>query len=228
MSLFDDIKSFASKMKQELATRATQVPDRVLQQIAAKFPGLKSELLKDGQIPIPAIYIESELTRQAAAIEEIEHIRLQCEPGHFLVTLDTKKGPLRHKVNLRLVPEELALTRQRKVATFLCKRELDVEGRNLLGRVSRWLAEATLISALQSKTVEQRVSEASAGAVELAWPRVTVHLDRIERLRPVLEFNVLGFSLTDVLALGPLRVEKDYAYLRVDVAGPRTDDKTRP
>lgn len=223
MSLLSNIKALAAKIKQELAGHAAKVPDLVLEQIARQFPGLNTERLKDGQIPIPAIYLESELVRRTASVKEIESIRLECEPGYFVITLDTKKGPFAHKVRVRLVPEEFALTRDKRVATFLCERDLGIEGRNLLGRVSNWVTQGVIISALQSKTLEQRVSEASQGAVELAWPRIIVHLDRIDRLKPVLEFNVLGLGLTDVLRFGPLRVDKDYAYLRVDMAMRRQD-----
>lgn len=219
MSFLDDIKAFGTKVTKQLAEQAAKVPELVFEQMARQFPGLKPRMLLDRQIPIPAIYLESELARRAARVPEIQAIRLECEPGHFIITIDTKKGPFQHKVRLRLAPEEFALTRDRRIATFLCQREMDVEGRNLLGRVSSWVAQGVLISALESKTLEQRVSEASEGAVELSWPRITVYLDRIDRIKPVLQFNVMGFSLTDVLALGPLRVDKGFAYLKVDLVG---------
>ncbi len=95
---------------------------------------------------------------------------------------------------------------------------VQIEGRNLFGRASAWLAEAAVLRAIQSQTVAQKVSEASEGAVELDWPRIQVHLDRIERLGTILEYNVLGYTLLDVLAFGPLRVEQYYAYLKVDLA----------
>lgn len=225
MASFDELKSLARQLKDELARRVAQVPEQVLQQLAQRFPGLQPNLLKQQWMPLPGRYLEEELRKRAATVRNIESLSLQCVPGHFLLTIDTKTGPLRHKTTLQLVPREFALDREKKTAVLVANPDIQIEGRNTLGRISSWLAEAAVLRAVQSESVAQRVGEASEGAVDLDWPRIAIHLDRIDRLKPVLEFRVLGYSLVDILAFGPLRVEQDYAYLRVDLAGRKGADQ---
>ena len=218
MASLDELKVLALKLKDELARRAADLPDVAVQQLVQHFPGLSPDLLKQQWIPIPGRYLEEELRKRAAGVKAIEGLSLQCVPGHFLLTIDTKTGPASHQTTLELAPREFALDRLRRAAVLVANPAVQIEGRNTFGRVSAWLAEAAVLRAIQSESVAQKVSEASEGAVELDWPRIIVHLDRIERLRQALEFNVLGYGLVDILAFGPLRVEKDYAYLKVDLA----------
>jgi hypothetical protein len=218
MTSFDDLKALAQKIKDELACRAADVPEIVLQQLVQHFPGISPDLLRQQWIPIPAKYLEEELRKRAANVKNIEGIWLQCMPGHFLLTIDTKAGPLAHKTTLELIPREFALDRQRRSILLVANPDVKVEGRNAFGWASAWLAEATVARAIQSESVAKKVAEASEGAVEMDWPRIVVHPDRIERLKAILDYNVLGYTLLDVLTFGPLRVEQDYAYLKVDLA----------
>ncbi len=227
MASFDDLKSLAMKLKDELARRAADVPDLVLQQLVQHFPGISPDLIRQRWVPIPGKYLQEELRKRAAGVKAIESISLQCVPGHFVLSIDTKAGPAGHTTTLELVPREFALDRQRRAALLVANPAVQIEGRNVFGRASAWLAEAAVLRAIQSQAVAQKVSEASEGAVELDWPRIQVHLDRIERLKAVLEYNVLGYTLLDVLAFGPLRVEQDYAYLKVGLAGRKDDAETR-
>lgn len=218
MASFDELKSLALKLKDELARRAADVPDIVVQQIVAHYPGISPDLLRQQWVPIPGKYLEEELRKRAANVPQIVDLWLQCVPGHFVLTIDTKAGPLAHKTSLELIPREFTLDRDRQSILLVANPDVQVEGRNVFGRASAWLAEATVVRAIQSESIAQRVAEASEGAVELDWPRILVHPDRIERLKAILEYNVLGYTVLDVLAFGPLRVEQDYAYLKVDLA----------
>jgi hypothetical protein len=225
MATFDELKALASKLKDELTRRAGDIPDQVLQQLVQRFPGLSPDLLKQRWMPIPGKYLEEEVRKRAAGIKALENLSLRCLPGRFVLTLDTKTGPASHQTTLELIPREFALDRQRSVAVLVANPAVQIEGLNTFGRISAWLAEAAVLRAIQTDSVAKKVAEVTEGVVELDWPRIIVHLDRIERLRQVLDFNVLGYSLVDILTFGPLRVEQDYAYLKVDLAGRREEDK---
>jgi hypothetical protein len=227
MASFDELKALALKLKNELARRAADVPEIVVQQLVQHFPGISPDLLRQQWVPIPARYLEEELRKRAATVPQIESISLQCVRGHFLLTIDTKAGPLAHKTTLELIPREFALDRQRRSILLVANPDVQVEGRNTFGRASAWLAEATVVRAIKSESVAQKVAEASEGAVGLDWPRIVVHPDRIPQLKTILEYNVLGYTLLDVLTFGPLRVEQDYAYLKVDLASRKGEDRDK-
>ncbi len=214
----DEFRRIAGDLKDRLVHHAGRLPERVVRELGERFPGLQPEMLRRGWIPVSQGLLNEQLHRHAEKAPNVESVSLQCRPGHFLITVHTKTGPLSHTATVRLFPERFEVDRAARVAVFTAERNVEVEGRNTLGRVTAWVAEGAFAAAVRRGAAVKHVHRLSEGVVELDWPRIIVHLDRIEQVRRVLDYSLLGFGLLDVLSFGPLRVEKDYVYLKVERA----------
>jgi hypothetical protein len=224
MTPFSEFKNLAEKLRDQVRRRTSHFPAQVLQRLEKRFPGLQPDLLRKGWIPVSQGLLNEQLRRHSEKTSNVEDIALQCRPGHFLVTVHTRTGLFSHTGTLRLMPEAFTVDRTTRRAVFTADRDVQVAGRNTLGRISAWVAEGAFAAAVRRSAAARHVDRLSEGVVELDWPRIIVHLDRIEQVRQILDFTVLGFGLPDVLAFGPLRVEQDYAYLKVGRAGRRGQD----
>ena len=191
--------------------------EEVLRELERSFPGVTAESLKRGWIPVPQSALERQLRRETRGLAWVKAISLKCVPESFRIQADTDRYLLKHRTRLVVQCEQFAIGQDSKVAVFSCNDPIAVEGRNFLGRISAWLARGIVLNALKTGTVGKRVGAVSEGALELDWPKITVHLDKIDPLESVLRHQLLGYTLTDFLSFGPLRIEEEHVQLKVGI-----------
>ncbi len=194
--------------------------ERALEATVRKyFPGMTSDALAQGWIPIPQAAIEAGLRRAVKGVPEVETVRLSCVPSAFVVELDTKAyWVVKSRLSASLELREFTLTKRRKLAELVCDGDVAVEGRNLVGRLAAGIVQSMVETALQGPDTKSRVAANTDELVELAWPRIRIHLSKLEELRRLSETQVLGKGLFDFVEFGPATIEQDHVRLKVGTA----------
>lgn len=204
MSFFRHVKRFAGSL--------------IMEKVSQAFPGISAESLKQGWIPIPASAIQEVVRRKFADIDGVDNFTLTLLPGRFHVNLDTSRYRLKHRVTLDLRPDVFMLNAQDRKAVFLSDEDMDIEGRNLAGKLSVWLAAAVIEKSVSSRDWATRIHTASQNVLEVHWPVLTVHLDNIEEVRTIFTYRFADRTLFDLMSFGPLTVHDGYASLKVGTA----------
>lgn len=208
MSLFSRAKKFGKE--------AANIGAGVLwDQIQRRFPGISQESLKKGWISVSASYLEAELCRRTNGVEGLESVSLTCVPDYFKLHLDTSKHFFKHEIDLDLTCDAFLLNTQEKRGTFACSKNIEIRGRNVLGKLSAWLARALILRAIMSTDTAEEVRQTSEGAFELQWPKIIVHLDQIEKVRKVIDCGIANHTILDFVNFGPLLVKKDRVRLKI-------------
>jgi len=199
-----------------LARSANATKQFAAAQLAARFPGLTLEALRQGWVPVPQSVLLAQLEPRIVGKRGVQTLRLECRPGVIHLELDIRRLLLvSQTIALDLACDELQLTRDTQRAIVTVQGDVEVRGRNLVGRLLAGLVEGIVVEALGSKDSAQGTHEATDGTVELRWPEVVVHLNRSPDVRALLESQVLGVRLLDVVRLGPLEVCEGHVRLQV-------------
>ena len=192
---------------------------RLLVELERNFPGVTAESLKRGWIPVPQSVLEQQLRRDTQGLRGVKEISMKCVPGSFHLRAETDRLLLKHRTRLILKCEQFELGQQARLAVFACDAPIAVEGRNFLGRVSAWLARAIVLNALKTGTVGKQVIAMSEGVLQLDWPKMTVHLDKIDLIERVLARRLWRYTLLDFLSFGPLRIEDKHVQIKIGMKG---------
>jgi len=205
-------------IKREFRKLGGGVLSTVVRKLQTTFPGVTWDSLRQGWIPVPGGILEEEVRRHLGSMDGVRSVSLQCCRGFFALEVETGKWRARHAVACRLASEYFRLDHDRGEASFLCKGDMSVTGRNLLGSLTAWLAQSILLKALHSGKPIICRNGIPMQEIQLAWPQILVDLRRIEPIGELADRRFLGLGLLDVLAFGPLEVEDGHVRLKTTAA----------
>jgi hypothetical protein len=228
MALVDKVRDFVEKAKEQWPKVWPPMTEKAWEIIPQYFPGITPEILKQGWIPIHEDFLQKEIQSRMMGIDGIERLSLSSKTGHFLVEMDTCKYALKHKIKLKLCNKDFTINKVTRIAVFVCDDTINIEGRDILGKITAWLTRGIILRALKSQDTSQEIRKVSEGMMELRWPELTIYLDQIPEVNTLLKKKFLDFTLTDFLTLGPLTIEDQHVRLKISRGGylaPQEDNK---
>jgi len=187
--------------------------DTLKKQAGNIFPFLAG--LAGGQISVPEDFIQQQVNKKVAEIAPVEDVRIRCCDGHFDVTADCKEGPLKYSIHFIASVETFLVGKEKQIAEFTLSEDLDVESRNWASRISQTIAASLIDAVARSEETAALVSKKTRGVVDIAWPKVVLHLDAHPAIELANSLQVRNLGVWDLAEIVGCVVESGRVVLRI-------------